>query len=171
MLESSELLILPWKFIPATAQDPSPGWTRRVLDPVTGARLGFVTSSTRRWAGLSWCQRHQLDVFEDPDASSLMSVRRPWGVLRMWQVHDADERYIGAVYQGYLFDGVGYFFAYAEPSAGPTTHFFTRGRVHLGSWTNLPDGAGRLVFTPCLESSPFARMILLGRALHEQPCP
>ena len=46
-----------------------------------------------------------------------MSLYRPWGLMRMWQVFDAEERRIGSFYRQVLFDDLNYPFAYLQDEA------------------------------------------------------
>jgi hypothetical protein len=161
MLEKDRLLILPWSSTAGLPRDDVAGLTqvRRIQDPSGGALLGFAG-----WSPQSWLRGTTLRVFEIPDASLLMSVHRPWGLMRMWQVYDAEERRIGSFYRKALVDGGGFPFAYLQDEQpGRPRKFLTRTRKEVGALEWQDDGAGRLTFAASVD--PFARMNLLGVAL------
>jgi len=54
-------------------------------------------------------------VFETDDASHLMSVTRSWGMLRIWEVDDAEDRHVGTVYAKSLVSSDGERLAWIEP--------------------------------------------------------
>src|SRR5437899_536914 len=100
MLESSNLLVLPWQHAPSRG-----GWIRPIADGDTAAALGFVCArgpAKRSW--LSWLRGQRLEVLEGDDAALLMTLARSWGFSRCWDVHDAEERAVGSVYPLLLVD-------------------------------------------------------------------
>jgi hypothetical protein len=165
MLERKGLAIGPW------TANLEPGWEKgphlrrplRELDSPT--MLGFVEWCQPKSSWLGWCRGMTLSVFETLDASLVMTLYRPWWPFSMWQVRDADDRRIGTFYRHFLFDGLGYWFAYLQAEAPGTGKFFTRTGVEMGSWQQGTAGETCLTFAQVPESSPFARMILLGMVL------
>src|SRR5690242_16093173 len=144
MLETDELSILPWSAADDLRVDDGPEIVaaRRILDARTGKCLGFAAAQRKRW----WSGT-TLRVHETEDASLLFSLYRPWGILRSWQVYDAEERLIGTFNGNYLFDGMGYLLACLhEDEAGAGT-FVTRPGVELGSCSSRADGTWSLAFS------------------------
>lgn len=164
MLESNELLILPWTSDNELKDAGPEVRARRIVDAGTGALLGEATWCARRWP-TSWWHGRIFRVHEGPDRSLVMTVHRPAGPLRMWQVRDAEERFVGTFYGNFLFDGLGYVLAGLHEDSSGGGKFLTRSGIELGSWKPRRDGACCLRFSSEPESSPFARMILLGKSL------
>jgi hypothetical protein len=124
-----------------------------------GALLGFAG-----WAPQGWWRGRTIRVFEIPDASLLMTIHRPWGPMRMWQVFDAEERRIGSFYRQVLFDDLNYPLAHLQDEKPHRPRkFLTQPREELGVLEWINDGAGRLSFQGPIN--PFARMNLLGMVL------
>jgi hypothetical protein len=158
MLEKDRLLILPWSSTAGLPSEDVAGLTRlrRIQD---GILLGFAG-----WAPQSWWRGRTIRVFEIPDASLLMTLHRPWGPMRMWQVFDAEDRRIGSFYRQLLFDDLNYHLANLEDEKPRRPRrFLTRSKEELASLEWESDGTGRLSFHGVVN--PFARMNLLAMVL------
>lgn len=184
MLECQGLFLCPWRRCPArwlsgwvvelllsklTPQAPkhagtqAPGHlaSRAVLDRATGRQLGLA-----RWkAGRRWLGRRVIEVCETEDESLLCTLYRPWSPLRGWEVYDADERLIAAVYSRLIVDCGNYPLALVErPSGTVPGHFVSPDGIELAMLRPAPDGVA-LEFAVAVEGNPFAKMALLGAAL------
>jgi len=179
MLQQPGLVILPWS-APAgldPAQDPPPqssrasfAWVRQILDLHQAAELGFAGCGPEGSRWLKWWRGRTIEVFEGIDASLLQTIRRPAGIMRMWQVFDAEEKRVGSFYRHVLFDGLGNIFAQLqEERAGRARKFLTRSGFELGAWEMRPDAVGRLTFAE--PFNPFVRMNLLAKVLTLPPLP
>jgi hypothetical protein len=170
MLEHPSLFLRPWAPEPSDA-NPA-GWRRNIDDGRTGAPLGAV-----RWSGrvdspwVAWFRSQRLEVFETDDDSLLLVVVQPWGLLRLWDVYDADEQRVGSVYPPVLLDGEGLRRGYlrrdgdhgqilAATSGGTLAEFDARGHDGL-----------RVTFADEDEPNPFLRMLLLAGLLTIQFLP
>jgi len=166
MLEKERLLILPWSSTLGLPREDVAelSHVRRIQD-LSGALLGFAG-----WRPQGWWRGKTIRVFEIPDASLLMTVHRPWGPMRMWQVADAEERCIGSCYRDILLDGDSHPLAHLqEETSKRRQKFLTRTRGELGTLEWLDDGGVRLSFQRTVN--PFARMNLLGKVLCMPPLP
>jgi hypothetical protein len=172
MLEQQGLLLGPWQPVPAGRADPraartSPGdWTRTVLDLATAERLGFARwRGGTSWQVLRWLASQVIKIYETEDASHLCTLRRAWGPLAAWQVHDAEERRVAVIYRRLILDGAGHRLARVErPPGGELGRFLGPQGQDMGGFRLGAEGTS-LTFAPLLDNSPFARMALLGAAL------
>lgn len=107
MLESSSLSLGPW-----SASSRAILVQHKVRDTETGQCLGlarWLTPPLAGWRG--WFRRPILEVVESDDESLLCSLRRCWRPLPLWDVLDADGRFIGSLRRGVLLDPLGRRFA------------------------------------------------------------
>jgi hypothetical protein len=163
MLEEPELLICPWA---AEAGPPHATLRKRLIRrPATGQFLGFarVLSALSWW---SWLTRKTLQVFETEDASLLMTVYRPWGLRRTWEVHDAEERRVGFIYRDGLWESSGARLAATQwTAANGGGRFVSPAGSELATFEPGQQEGMRLVFHPALEGKPFARLTVLAAVL------
>jgi hypothetical protein len=167
MLEASSLLIHPWH----VSNGAPHCWSRPVLNGATSAALGTI-----RWVGppegawFAWLRGHRLEVLETEDAALLMTLVRPWGLSRLWDVCDAEERHVGTVYPPVLMDSEGGRRAYVD--ATDPTHgkvLDPTARV-LAEYERMPERVTLLRFAADLEANPFLRMLIVGGVIvQEQP--
>lgn len=163
MLEKSGLLILPWTAVEGSA---NPLWTRAIRDAANDGPLGLAQTAAPATTRQSWWRGWSMQVLEGPDAALLMTVYRPFGILRMWQVLDAEEHRTGSFYRQLLCDGVTHPFAQLRDGRpGKRRPFVGKSGIELGSWEVRADGSGRLSFAE--PFNPFLRMILLAKVLAE----
>src|SRR5438093_9380890 len=112
MLEQPSLLLRPWVHTlevvwPKTMVQGS-GWMRLIVEPATDRSLGFAGWDTAGFtAWLGWLGRKKIQVFESEDESLLMTLFRPWGILRTWEVLDAEECRVGHLFRDTVYDGHG----------------------------------------------------------------
>jgi hypothetical protein len=172
MLERPRLLSHPWA--PAGADT----WARRVVvpdapaGPDAGGYLGQVRcagASRRSW--LAWLRPHRFEVLETEDGALLLTLVRSWGLVRAWEVYDADDHRVGTLAPPVLLDGDGLRRGHAESDdpargrlVGPT------GRL-LADYALTEADALSFGFAADLEPDPFLRMLLLSAALTLQPPP
>jgi hypothetical protein len=166
MLEHALLVVHDWT--QKAEPDGSLAWMRAVTD-AAGRPLGFVRlDGDPRGAWFSWFRKVRLDLFETDDASHLMSVTRSWGMLRIWEVDDAEDRHVGTVYANSILSAEGERLAWIE-RATPE-----RGRLLDSTGQQLAifgKKAGSLEVTFAPPPNPFLRMLLLGCALAFEPGP
>jgi hypothetical protein len=155
MLEQPELLLGPWL---------RQGRIRRraIRAPATGQLLGSVRAPLASW--LSWLGRQSQEVLETEDDSLLMTLWRPWGLARTWEVLDAEGRRVGILYRNVLLDGSGRRVAVAQHHSDQRGRFCDMHGGEIGTFA-LQDSGVLLTFSPRLEGNPFTRMILLGAIL------
>jgi hypothetical protein len=167
MLEASSLLIHPWHI----GNGPTAGWARLVLDGTTSAAVGRI-----RWTGppddawFAWLRGHKLEVLETEDAALLMTLVRPWGLSRQWDVQDAEERRVGTLYPPVLLDSEGGRRACVE-SVDPTHgKVLNPSACVLAEYERMPNQSTLLRFAADLEANPFLRMLIVGGVIvQEQP--
>ena len=96
MLEHATLLLHDWTH--AALSDGERAWIRPIRD-VNGHSVGFVRFvGDPQGSWFSWFRKARLDVYETEDAAHLLSLTRSWGMLRVWEVDDAEDRHVGSVY-------------------------------------------------------------------------
>ena len=159
MLEQQALLLRHWS--PASGPDRR----RDIVDPATGQRLGFAarTLPARTW--LRWFTRPVVSVHEEEDESLLLLIHPLWGWLSSWDVRDADNHRVGVCRGAVLQDRFGMLLAGLErESDGSTWTFRGPDGVELGRLALSSEGT-RLTFADGLEGNPFAKMLLLAKAL------
>ncbi len=174
MLEQPRLLIYPWAVAGKNLLGAS-DWTRkrvpraepirRIADPSTGDLLGFARWRKKIGCGwLVWLAGQDLEILETEDASLLMTLRRPWGLWRTWEVLDAEERRVGALWRGVLWDAYGQRLATTiPPTSAALGKLVSPQQTLLASWRLHPDRTLELNFGQ--QTNPFVRMILLGALL------
>jgi hypothetical protein len=174
MLERPGLLLSPWTLatpeLPPVVHDkPRRGRARvrLIRDLATGEGLGFA-----RWSGgsssplFSWLSRQEIEVFENEDASHLLTLVRPWGISRAWDVLDAEGRRIGKVFRNVVLESYGRRLATLQPSARYAVRRFEAARdTDLAVLEAQAESGSALRFSQALQDEPFSKMVLLGAAL------
>jgi hypothetical protein len=165
MLEQTPLLVHGWT--QQAELDGGMAWIRPVTD-AAGRPLGFVRlDGDPRGSWLSWFRKVRLDVFETDDASHLMSVTRSWGMLRIWEVDDAEERHVGTVYANSIVSSEGERLAWIERES-PERGRLVNATGQLASFAKKA-AVVEVTFTP--PPNPFLRMLVLACALAVEPGP
>ena len=166
MLEHSLLLLQGW-----SRADGSPTvWTRPITD-AAGRRLGFVRLEGDPLAfWFSWLRKVRLEVYETDDASHLLTLTRAWGVLRGWDVHDAEKRHVGRIYPKTIMTGERVRLGFLDFESA------AQGRVLDPTGQVLAKHARKgaaleVTFTPLASGNPFLRMLILGSILTLDPEP
>ena len=168
MLELPALLIHDWQ--PAAAAEATQAWTRTISTPARQP-LGFVRLVGETGASwFSWLRKVQLDLFETDDASHLMSVTRSWGVLRAWDVHDADDRHVGVIHPKTLMTGNRERLGFLDFESLDKGRVLDPGGQLLASYARTPRTATVLTFAP-QPTNPFLRMLILASVLTLEPAP
>jgi hypothetical protein len=155
MLEQPELLLAPWQRVDKARR-------RTILAPGSGRVLGSVRAPLPNW--LSWLGRQFQEVLESEDDSLVMTLWRPWGLARTWDVLDAEEHRVGILFRNVLLDGHGRRVAIAQHQSDQTGRFRDPNGAELSTFSRQEAGL-LLTFNPALEGNPFTRMILLGAVL------
>jgi hypothetical protein len=159
MLEHGELVLRPWA--PARADGPAAP-TRHIRAGRGGAALGFaVRRRAEGWPFWPWARPERFEVFETEDESLLMTVTRGWADT--WKVRDADERLVGQIRGGFVYDGAAECLAERAASEEGQGRLVS-GDETLAEWVRYEDGV-RLLFADRLEKEPFAKMVLLAAVL------
>ncbi len=167
MLEAASLLISPWQ--PDGGR--SPGWSRPIADARTGASLGKAClAAPAGGAWLDWLRGRRVEVLETDDAALLMTLARPWGLSRRWEVYDAEERRVGTIYPAFLLDGEGEHRAVIDGRGRGGKVFGAAGEL-LAEYGPAAGRATQLAFAASLEPNPFLRMLLLAAVLVQEPTP
>jgi hypothetical protein len=154
MLEHATLLLRP----------PDASAVQTVVDPTTGAPLGFVR---RRPGGVweRWFGGGVLDVREQEDASLLCTIRRGWLRPQCRLVYDADGLGVGMVLGRRLEDRHGRLVAVRRPDAfGRGDVFRDPAGAPLATLRPGRDGLA-VAFTEAATTDPFTRMLVLAAAL------
>jgi hypothetical protein len=177
MLEQPSLLLRPWvhslEVVWPKNKVQGAGWLRIIADPATDRPLGFAaweTAGLSAW--LAWLGRKKIQVFESEDESLLMTLYRPWGLMRMWEVLDAEERRVGRLFRDAIFDGYGSRLATMSVTADGSEMVLraTTGTV-LGTWQDIPGQGCFFRFGEALDGNPFVRMVTLAGVLALPPWP
>ena len=157
MLEHSTLLVHGWRCADASAL-----WTRAITDAF-GQPLGFVRfEGDLAGSWFSWLRKVRLDVRETEDASHLMTVARAWGVLRAWDVHDADDHHVGIIAAKTLVTPEHQRLGFLDFSAEHGRILDPGGQMigkHVRKESNV-----EVTFMP-QSANPFLRMLMLGSIL------
>ncbi len=154
MLEQRGLVLGAW-----TGDEPR---ERPVLNADSGEPLGFVRAhGGRGW--WRWLGGQTFQVFETEDASLLLTLYRPAGWLRAWQLDDADNRAVATIRGVTLRDANGYCLAVAESRADGGVRYVSPRGVAVGAWSRTAAGVC-LTFSP-EATNPFLRMTLLAATL------
>jgi hypothetical protein len=110
-----------------------------------------------------WLVRRTWQVLETEDESLLLTVSAPWGLIRPWQVHDAEERLVCSILAGAIYDTAGRCRAHARGGPG-TIQLLDRAKTELAA-AAFTDRGLELRFAPQVEADPYAKMAILGAAL------
>lgn len=160
MLEHSSLLLGPW-VRPKPAQ---PEKKRTILDAETRQYLGHAILYQHNQEGLlSWLRGERLKIYETEDTSLLTTLSRSWGLSRTWQVADADDRRVGLIYRTELWNARGEPLALVRESSAACRFIDLEDR-EVATLQELNDDR-LLTFSEALERDPFAKMVILGKAL------
>lgn len=161
MLEHASLLVHGWQ--KKVEPDGGLAWMRPITD-AAGQPLGFVRfDGAARGSWFSWFRKVRFDVFETDDASHLMSVTRSWGMLRIWEVDDAEDRHVGTVYANSIVSSEGERLALIEFES-----IVDAGGQRLATISKKA-AVVELTFAP--PPNPFLRMLVLGCVLALEPGP
>ena len=177
MLEQPSLLLRPWLHSFETAgpqtMTRSAGWLRIIVNPATNQSLGFAAWDTTGIAGLlAWLGRKRIQVYETEDESLLLTLCRPWGWARTWEVRDAEERRVAHVFRDSVYDGYGARLATISMSSdGSEAALRGAEGIVLGTWQDLPGQGCYVRFGKGLENHPFVRMAVLAVVLAQPPWP
>lgn len=160
MLEHSSLVVQAWTR--TILVEGVEAWIRAITDS-TAHPLGFV-----RWqkpaepSWFFWRRKARLDVFETQDASHLMTLTRSWTMLRLWDVHDAEERHIGTIYPKRLVANEGQLLGFLDlESARQGRIFDLSGHILLRFAKKTGDDL-EVTFAQDQAVNPFLRMLMLG---------
>jgi hypothetical protein len=160
MLERQTLLLRPW---------PPAGARREVVDPETGAVLGFVrrrAGGVRGWG--RWTAASVLAVYEAGDEPLLCTVQRFWWFGRFWELREADGHRVATIRRREITDRWGRPLAVRESGAGGAVVWAANpGAEALATLTATADGV-RLRFADAVAGQPFVKMALLAAALVAQ---
>jgi hypothetical protein len=172
MLEQRALLLGPWidaERVPCFRDDSRHRGqiARMIWDPDSDAFLGVARGHPKvRRSWLGWLAGQLVQVFETEDASLLMTLYRPWGPSRTWQVRDAEERGVGFLFRTVLWDAHGRRVATARmPEHDLPGRFVGAGGMQLGTIVRRANESLLLTFGAPLDGDPFARMMLVGATL------
>ena len=164
MLEAGQYLIGDWR--PASGGAENGACCRDVLHAATRERLGRVHSPSAPKRGWTrWLRSYRLELRETEDDSLLLVLNRPWRILRLWDIYDADDQCMGSVYPPSILDEDGVRRAFVDRSMSG------RGRIVSAEGrllAELDSGDGnelRVRFADDLEENPFLRMLLLASAI------
>ncbi len=160
MLEAGQYLIGDWRSVGDDA------FCRDILHAATHERLGRVHSPTAPERGWTrWLRSYRLELRETDDDSLLIVLKRPWRILRLWDIYDADDQRMGSVYPPSILDEDGVRRAFVDRGlSGRGRIISAEGRV----LTELDYGVEnelRVKFADDLEENPFLRMLLLASAI------
>jgi hypothetical protein len=174
MLEQPSLLLRPWIYQveDAPAVIAGAGWARRVVHPASEKSLGVALWGIPT-SLLAWLGHRRIQVFESVDESQLMSLTRPWGLSRGWDVRDAEDRRVGIVAPAAIHDSSGARLAtlcVAAEGSGDSAWRADDDRI-LASWHSMPGQGCFFHFGETVAANPFIRMILLAGALALPPWP
>jgi hypothetical protein len=167
MLESSSLLIFPWKNDPARG-----GWIRPIAEGETGAALGLVSldaPASRSW--FNWLLPRHLEVLEGDDNALLMTLIRRWGLSRSWELHDAEEQRVGTVYSRVLVESEGGRRGFLDRTDPHHGRIVGPESQTLAEYEAKPGPAVLLRFAADLEANPFLRMLILAGVLVQERMP
>jgi hypothetical protein len=158
MLEHGELVLRPW----APARRAGPAAPTRLICDARGNPLGFAVrrpaASRFLWA---WSWPERVEVYETEDESLLLTATRGWAST--WKIRDAEERLVGQLRGGYVYDGTAECLAVREPAMERPDRFVS-GTETLAEWTSRGDEVC-LNFAERLDKEPFAKMVLLAAVL------
>jgi hypothetical protein len=158
MLEQPALLLRPWPDA-ATADGAA---RRPILDPATGAVLGFARWQAppgKRW--WSWLVPAVLAVHEAEDEPLLFTVCRFWGLGPSWVVRDADDRLVATVRRRRIEDRFGQTLLLVESGPDGACRFLGQSGREAGTLTHSAEG----IHVTFAAANPFTRMALLATAL------
>jgi hypothetical protein len=169
MLEHPTLLLHDW------THAALPGGERAWIRPVTDAAehsLGFVRfAGNPKGSWLSWLRKARLDVYETEDAAHLLTLMRSWGVLRIWEVDDAENRHVGTVYTKTIVSSEGYRLGYLDRETGEQGRILDPTGSILLRYAKKTNSDLEVAFTPEAMANPFLRMLMLACVLALDPAP
>jgi hypothetical protein len=177
MLEQPSLLLRRWihsvDVVWPKTRVQSAGWVRVIVDPTSERQHGFAAWDTGLFAAcFGWLGRKKIQVFESEDESLLMTLLRPWGPLRAWEVLDAEERCVGRLFRDVVYDGYGTRLAAMTPTAdGTETALLADAGVVLATWQDIPGHGCYFRFGESVDKNPFVRMVVLAGVLALPPWP
>jgi hypothetical protein len=175
MLEQPSLLLRPWihsfEMAWPKTQVQGSGWVRAIVNPTTDRDLGFAAWGSSGISWLAWLGRKRIQVFEGEDASLLLGLYRTWGLVRLWDVFDSEERRVAHVERDAICDGLGTRLA-TMCAAMDDSESVLRGEdgVLLATWQQIP-GQGCYFRFGEVANSPFIRMAALAGVLALPPWP
>lgn len=166
MLEHACLHIHPWNRT-AALED----WTRRVTDAAANP-LGFVRFEAKpeSW-WFSWMRGVRLELYETADASHLMTMIRSWGMSRVWEIYDAEERYVGSIYPPSLVDSEGGRRGYLDVASRDQARILDADGSVLATWQRTSSGLLEATFASDPSGNPFLRMLVLAGVIAQEPLP
>lgn len=167
MLESASLLLMPWTFERAEFIS----WSRPIREAGSGARLGVIRCSSRRRSWLAWFQSYRLEVLETEDEALLMTLVRSWGILRLWDLYDAEESRVGSIYPPVLLDREGQRQGYIQIRTQHQGDIIGLAAERLADFEIDRTQGLHLRFAEGLDANPYLRMLILGSVLTLQPPP
>jgi hypothetical protein len=100
-----------------------------------------------------------------------MTLIRPWGLSRLWDIWDAEERRVGCVYPPILLDGDGGRRGYINVEDGMHGKILNPAARVLAEFERRSDEVTVLRFAADLEQNPFLRMLLLGGVIVQEAQP
>ena len=169
MLERTSLLLSAWTPAP---RDAPGGWSRTVHDAAAGSYLGRVRpASPQGWSWITWFRPLRLEALETDDDALLCTLIRSWGLVRSWELFDAEERRVGSLYPPMLLDSEGYRRGYTQFETPTLGHFIAPSGPRLARFEITEAHTLRLDFAADLEPNPFLRMLLFSAAATLQPTP
>ena len=177
MLEQPSLLLRPWlhAFDEAwpKAMGAGGGWLRVLVCPATEKRLGIAAWETTGPSGWrTWLSRKRIQVFESDDESLLMTLYRPWGLARTWDVRDAEDRRVAQLLRHGVYDGSGVPLArMALSSDGSEASLRGADGAALATWQDMPGNGRYFRFGDGFDNNPFVRMSVLAFVLALPPWP
>jgi hypothetical protein len=177
MLEQPSLLLRLWlhAFDEAwpKAMPHGGGWLRTIVNPTTEQRLGFAAwEIAGRHGWRNWLGRKRIQVFETDDESLLITLYRPWGLARCWDVRDAEERRVAQLSRHGVFDGFGAPLAtMALSSDGSESALRGPDGIVMATWQELAGHGRYLRFGEGFDDNPFIRMTALAVVLAQPPWP
>jgi hypothetical protein len=112
---------------------------------------------------LRWFARRYWQVLETEDESLLLTIHGPWGLIRPWEIHDAEDHLVCSIHAGEIYDATGYMRARAVRRPGGIT-LLSKDRTELARLITGTQGL-ELHFASGIEADPYAKMAVLGSAL------
>jgi hypothetical protein len=166
MLERQTLLLRPWAPAVRPSRAGGSAARREVVDPETGAALGFVrrrSGGGRGWG--PWAAAPVLAVHEAGDEPLLCTLQRFWWFGRFWELREADTHRVATIRRRRIIDRWGRLLAVRESAPGGAVAWVAHdGGKALATVTPIAGGV-RLHFADEVAGLPFVKMALLAAAL------